>query len=82
MRLVPAAAKIAAAKAVARPQIAIPEVATPDIFEKGSRGAEIFPMMDPGSMQQIQAVPGPFDPPAEVPPSSVAPQSASPESSD
>jgi hypothetical protein len=66
------------------PRIEIPDaprVATPDV-EKGSRGADFFPTMDPGSIEAIQSRPGPFDPPAEVPQGSVAPQSAPPESSD
>lgn len=60
-----------------------PEIATSDIMEKGSRGADFFSMMDPGSIQQIQAGPGPFDPMREVgsPQASIGSQNA-PESSD
>ena len=64
--------------------IARPDTATPDIMEKGSRGADFFSTMDPGSIQQIQAGPGPFDPVPEVgsPQASITPQSTPPESSD
>jgi len=61
-----------------------PRPSNPEQFEKGSRGADVFPAADPAAIQAIMSAPNPMLLGREVatPQASAAPPAAGPESAD
>ncbi len=57
---------------------------SPEHFEKGSRGADVFPAADPAAIQAIMSAPNPMLPGREgaTPQASAAPPAVLPESAD